>query len=218
VLGLDEAGRGAVMGPLVVAGVMLDPEQAQKLTELGVRDSKRLTRNRRARLTQDIKRLAKGVEVQVRSAAELDSAGDLDRLERALAKGILERMRPMGRVMADGRQLFESLGRHYPDLSFEAVDRGEDLKVAVAAASVIAKHRRDQWLDCTIGRYSPDYGELKGGGYGGEDTARFLRAYFCRNGKLPPETRLSSRWKVIRELIIQQLRRDTQSSRGAPED
>ena len=67
-------------------------------------------------------------------------------------------------------------------------------------------------------RYTPDYGELKGGGYGGKETERFLRAYFCRNGKLPPETRLSSKWKVIRELIIQQLRGDTQCSCGAPEN
>ena len=105
VLGLDEAGRGAVLGPLVVVGVVLDPQQAKELAELGVQNSKRLTRTRRAKLTQDIKGLAKRIEVQVRSAAEVDAAGDLDCLEREAADEILKTVGPIGRVVADGRQV-----------------------------------------------------------------------------------------------------------------
>ena len=206
VLGLDEAGRGAVLGPLVVAGVVLTPAKAEKLTELGVCDSKLLTRTQRAKQAQDIRRLAERMEVQVRTAAEVDTAVDLDRLERQAADEILKKVGPIGRVVADGRQLFEPLGSQYPDVHFKAVDHGEALDVAVAAASVIAKDCRDQRFDCIMKRYAPDYGELKGGGYGGEHTERFLRAYFRRNSKLPPETRLSSKWKVIRELVSRQIR------------
>ena len=72
--------------------------------------------------------------------------------------------------------------------------------MAVAAASVIAKDRRDAELARIMKRYLPDYGEVKGGGYGNVYTERFLRAYHERTGELPPETRLTWHWKVIREL------------------
>ena len=95
-----------------------------------------------------------------------------------------------------------SLRSQYSNL--EAVDHGESHHVAVAAASVIAKDCRDARLDSILDSITkchlPNYGEVKGGGYGNVYTERFLRAYHDRTGKLPPETRLRWNWKVIREL------------------
>ena len=100
--------------------------------------------------------------------------------------------------MADGRRLFEALRQRYANL--EAVDDGESHHVAVAAASVIAKDRRDALLETLMAPYVGEYGEVKGGGYVNAATERFLRAHHRRTGKLPPETRLSWNWDVIREL------------------
>lgn len=206
VLGLDEAGRGAALGPMVVAGVVLDPLKAGALTRLGVRDSKQFgageaARTHRRALTSHIERLAEGIVIRVLEAAEVDryaEAGDLNVLERRAADEILKESGPVGRVVADGRRLFESLRERYPNL--EAVDDGESQHVAVAAASVIAKDRRDALLETLMEPYEPEYGEVKGGGYVNAATERFLRAHHGRTGKLPPETRVSWNWEVIREL------------------
>lgn len=205
-LGLDEAGRGAALGPMVLAGVVLDPLKAGALTRLGVRDSKQFgageaARTHRRALTAHIERLAEGIVVRVLEAGEVDryaEAGDLNVLERRAADEILREAGPVGRVVADGRRLFEALRERYPHL--EAVDDGESHHVAVAAASVIAKDRRDALLEVLMERYVPEYGAVKGGGYVNAATARFLRSYHRRTGKLPPETRLSWNWDLIREL------------------
>ena len=196
VLGIDEAGRGAVLGPLVVAAVALDERAAEELRKLGVRDSKRLKRSRRDRLAEAIRRLTDPV-VCVRSAREVHDARNLDRLELSAAEEILATLDWNGRVVADGR-LFKPLETRYHHL--EAVARGEEHSLAVAAASVIAKARRDELFDAIRRQYESDYGEIKGGGYGNPYTERFLRAYHARTGGLPPETRLRWKWKVIAEL------------------
>lgn len=205
-LGLDEAGRGAALGPLVVAGVVLDPLKAGALTRLGVRDSKRFgggdaARTHRKALAWHIERLAECIVVRVLDAGEVDrytEVGDLNVLERRAADEILSEAGTVHRVVADGRRLFEALRPRYPHL--EAVDDGESQHVSVAAASVVAKDRRDSLLDSLMERYEPEYGEVKGGGYVNAGTERFLRAYHARTGGLPPETRLSWSWDVIREL------------------
>lgn len=205
-LGLDEAGRGAALGPLVVAGVALDPLKAGALTRLGVRDSKRFgagdaARTHRKALAWHIERLAECIVVRVLDAGEVDryaEVGDLNVLERRAADEILSEAGTVHRVVADGRRLFEALQPRYPHL--EAVDDGESQHVAVAAASVIAKDHRDGLLDSLMEPYEAEYGEVKGGGYVNAATERFLRAYHGRTGRLPPETRLSWSWDVIREL------------------
>ena len=58
VAGVDEAGRGCVIGPLVIAGAVFDEEDLPRLTEMGVRDSKRLTAKRRLALSDKLRDLA----------------------------------------------------------------------------------------------------------------------------------------------------------------
>ena len=211
VLGLDEAGRGAALGPIVIAGVVLDRPQEEELNRLGVCDSKRFrgggarARRRRRELASHIKRVAERIVSHRLEAATVDQRyaedGNLDVLERRAAAKILREVGPVHRRVLDGHALFKPLRSQYPGL--EAVDRGESHHIAVAAASLIAKDCRDARLDSIFDstkRDLPDYGEVKGGGYGNPYTERFLRAYHDRTGELPPETRLSWNWKVIREL------------------
>ena len=206
VLGIDEAGRGAAIGPLVVAGVALDPLKAGALTRLGVRDSKWFgagpaARTHRRALAEHIRRLSESIVLRVFDAAEVDrytEAGDLNVLERRAAAEILEETGPVHRVVADGRRLFESLGARYPHL--EAVDDGESHHVAVAAASVMAKDRRDDLFQQIADAHAAAYGELRGGGYVNAATEDFLRRYHRETGTLPPDTRRSWSWEVIREL------------------
>jgi ribonuclease HII len=124
--------------------------------------------------------------------AEIDrrvASHQLNRLEREYAAAIISRSAPADRIFADGERLFAALSDDYPNLS--ARDRAEEHHVAVAAASVIAKVRRDELFHCIARRYEPEYGPLGGGGYDNAATHSFLRAYVDRNGRLPPEARHS---------------------------
>ena len=206
ILGIDEAGRGPVLGPLVVAGVVLSPPRAGALTRRGVSDSKDFgagedARKKRAELASHIRRLAEDVYVEVfdhRTVDDFASQGMLNELERRGARAIIDGTRPVRRIVADGQRMFETLTREYPHL--EARNFGETVHVAVAAASIIAKDLRDRLFEQIAVRYRDEFGELRGGGYVNAATADFLRRYHQRYGQLPPETRRSWGWKLLNEL------------------
>jgi ribonuclease HII len=206
ILGIDEAGRGPVLGPLVVAAVALRPPRAAALTRRGVCDSKAFgagpdAQARRAELAAHILRLADAVCMEVIEHVEVDRytwLGQLNELERRAARSLIAASPPVRRIVADGVQVFGPLRREYPQL--EAIDEGESAHVAVAAASIVAKDRRDRLFAAIAERYREEFGELRGGGYVNAATAEFLRRYHGRYGCFPPETRRSWAWKVLLDL------------------
>ena len=206
ILGIDEAGRGPVLGPMVVAGVVLKPQAASALTRRGVVDSKSFgagdeARRERAELALHIKKLAAAVQVEVFDHDEVDrytERGLLNELERRAATAIIDRSPAVKRIVADGAKVFGFLRFRYPHL--EAHDFGEEYHVAVAAASIVAKDLRDQLFQTIALRYDPEFGPIRGGGYVNAATADFLRRYHARYRCLPDETRRSWAWKVLGEL------------------
>ena len=206
ILGIDEAGRGPVLGPMVVAGVVVRPQMAAALTRRGVADSKQFgagcaARKRRGGLAEHIRRLAEDIQVAVCDHEEVDrfaGQGLLNELERRVARRIIDRSPDVGRIVADGKRLFGALRKEYPHL--EAHDSAETVHVAVAAASIIAKDLRDRLFEEIADRYRPEFGEIRGGGYVNAATADFFRRYHGRYSKLPPETRRSWGWNLLSEL------------------
>jgi ribonuclease HII len=206
ILGIDEAGRGPVLGPLVVAAVALRPARAAALTRLGVCDSKLFgagppAQARRAELAGHVVRLAEAIHTEVIEHLEVDrytARGRLNELERRAARVLIALSPPVKRIVADGIQVFGPLRGEYPHL--EAFDDGESVHVAVAAASIVAKDCRDRLFAAIAERYREEFGEVRGGGYVNAATADFLRRYHGRYGCFPPETRRSWAWKVMHEL------------------
>lgn len=196
-LGIDEAGRGPAIGPMVLAAVCLDSSAARILSRAGLRDSKSYgagpkAREQRAELAAQVRRLALHVSVCVCDVSEVDRRvrhGELNVLEREVAVRFIERAPRTDRIVADGKVLFGSLTARYEHL--EAHNDGESRHAAVAAASVIAKTRRDQIFERIASRYVPSFGAVIGGGYVNDGTRRFLRAYAERHRCLPPEARRS---------------------------
>jgi ribonuclease HII len=202
-LGLDEAGRGPVLGPLVMAGVCVRTRAAAAMTRAGVLDSKAYgagdeAHARRSELAELIRALAESIVVRIIDVHEIDRRvrlHELNVLEREHAAEIIDRSRPAKRIVADGERMFKALKVRFPHL--EARDRGESCHVAVAAASIVAKVRRDELFHCIRRRYEPEFGPIGGGGYENARTHAFLRAYVCRYGRLPPEARRSWSWANV---------------------
>jgi ribonuclease HII len=196
-LGIDEAGRGPVLGPLVLAGVCVRTRAAASLTRAGVLDSKAFgagetAHARRVELAAKVRALAESVVVRVVDVAVIDRRvrlHELNVLEREVAAEIIEQSAPAKRVICDGERMFAPLRARFPHV--DARDRAEEHHVAVAAASIIAKVRRDELFQCIARRYEPEFGVLGGGGYENAATHGFLRAYVARHGTLPPEARRS---------------------------
>ena len=206
-LGIDEAGRGPVLGPMVMAAVCLDTRGARVLTRAGVRDSKAYgasdkAREERAVLAAKIREHAQHVEVRVIDVSEIDRRvrrQELNVLEREVADDLISCSPGVDSIIADGRHLFRPLAMRHVHLV--ACDRAESRHAAVAAASIIAKHRRDQLFACIARRYQPLFGEVRGGGYGNAATRRFLRAYAERFGRLPPEARRSWPYPYLLDIL-----------------
>lgn len=210
-LGLDEAGRGPILGPMVLACVAIDPRAESALRALGVADSKQFgagakAHARRAALVEQIYIHAAHVELAIIEVGEIDvrtRRGELNRLEQEVALRLIGSAPPCSRIIADGQRIFAPLSRHHPHL--HAADKADQSSIAVAAASLIAKVRRDElWLQIQA-RYKDEFGELlggfAGGGYLNDATREFLRAYCARYRRIPPEGRASWPWDFVAELL-----------------
>jgi len=136
IAGVDEAGRGACAGPLVIASVVLHDPFATELAV--VRDSKEIPENKRDAVFELIHRIAASVSVVIVPASEVDSRGvhaaNLDGMRRAVQGLSIE----PAYVLTDGYAI-EGLG--VPNL---AVWKGDQVVVSISAASVIAKVTRDR--------------------------------------------------------------------------
>ena len=153
--GVDEAGRGALAGPVVAAAVICDP--CEELRE--VRDSKLISEGTRERLYEII------VEKSTAFATGIVGNREIDRINilKATLKAMKAAVEGLGRrpslVLVDGRQLPRIDGR------CEAVKGGDGLSFSIAAASIVAKVTRDRIMREKDGEF-PGFGFVRNKGYG----------------------------------------------------
>jgi ribonuclease HII len=206
-LGIDEAGRGPAVGPMVVAAVALDSRSAAVLTRAGLCDSKTYGAGEEAHavregLARQIRTRARFVALIEVEHSEIDVRvlrNELNVLERELAVRLIDQAPAVDRIIADGKQMFAQLRQRYAH--FESHDRAEDRHASVAAASVIAKVARDERFAQIRARYESELGPITGGGYANAATRRWLRAYAERHGRLPEEARLTWPHPYVEDLI-----------------
>ncbi len=205
VAGIDEAGRGPVIGPLVVCGIMLPVERVSELTEIGVRDSKRLTPARRRVLSDQIRAVAERVCVRVVSAREIDNLRrrgvSLNRIELDLFVSIVKELHPDWVIMDAADVNAARFGRLVADESglsttkFTAEHKADEHNVVVAAASIVAKVRRDHEIELLRKRYG-DFGS----GYPSDrKTIEYIRRIVHSQQPLPPIVRKT--WKSVERII-----------------
>jgi ribonuclease HII len=179
-IGIDEAGRGPLAGPVVAAAVVLDPRGLPELA--GVRDSKELSAKARERLFPRIKACAQGVGVGWALSGEIDEMNILNATLLAMRRAV-GRLAPPERAgawaLVDGNQKVPGLG-----LPQRAVVDGDALSLSIASASIVAKVVRDRWM-AVLDRRHPGYGFGRHKGYG---TAAHLEA-LRRLGPCPEHRR-----------------------------
>ncbi|WP_148882005.1 ribonuclease HII [Thermococcus aciditolerans] len=200
--GIDEAGRGPVIGPMVIAAVVVDERNVPKLEELGVKDSKKLTPRRRERLFDEIISLLDDYVVLELWPEEIDSReGTLNEFEVENFVKALNSLKVKPDVIyidaADVKEarFGEDIGKR---LDFEAEiiaeHKADDKFVPVSAASIIAKVTRDRAIE----KLKEEYGEI-GSGYPSDPrTRKFLENYYREHGEFPPIVRRS--WKTLKKI------------------
>lgn len=199
ILGIDEAGRGCVIGPLVVAGVLVPEEHLEVLRRLGVRDSKKLSRARRGALFTQLVQTAQRIFCVEIAPSEL--AENLTDVELQAMAQIIRRS-SANRVVLDlpvgprAQVNFIRLLRSQTNTDFELIaENGADARYpVVSAASIVAKVHRD----LAIEKLREQYGDF-GWGYPGEPKTRaFLEEYFAHTGRFPECAR--AKWRTLREI------------------
>ena len=164
--GVDEAGRGALAGPVVTAAVVLEPGCYFD----GLNDSKQITPARREELFAEIRSRAKACAIGWASAQEVDAINILQAtfLAARRALGLLAH-RP-------DFLLTDALKIPNIDIPFEPLIKGDARSQAIAAASILAKVSRDRWMRLLDSEY-PLYGFASHKGYGCESHMSLLREH-----------------------------------------
>lgn len=169
IAGLDEAGRGALAGPVVAAAVIVPPHSEQTGVWAKVADSKLLSATVRTRLVQEIQAAALAWGIGAVAASVIDAIGIAAATRQAMSSAIAALATPPQYLLLDWVKLPTV---PLPQESFIKADR--DI-VSVAAASILAKVHRDQLLTALQDSY-PAYGFARHKGYG---TAYHLAALRC---------------------------------------
>jgi len=204
--GVDDSGRGSVIGPLVIAGILLDEKDVQRLSNLGVKDSKRLSRKRREELYEAIRDLALDYHLVKLSPAEIDKVvrsgrklHKLNRLEAQTMAKVIEFLHPDIAYVDASDVLAERYKHHimeYLSFNVEIISEHKaDVNYpVVSAASIIAKVERDQ----AISELKAKYGNM-GCGYATDPkTLEFLEKWIKQFGSYPDFVRLS--WKTVKRI------------------
>ncbi len=201
VAGVDEAGRGCVIGPLVVAGVMLKADNLPSLIELGVKDSKLLTAKKREALYPEIIRLSEKFQTIKVLPYQIDRVvgsarilHKLNRLEAQTMAQVIEVLKP-DEVYVDAADTVEHrFGNHIKEClkiktKIISKHKADQIFPVVSAASIIAKVERDR----EIASLRVEYGNFGSGYLTDGKTMDFLRQLLEKNEDYPSFVRKS--WK-----------------------
>lgn len=206
VAGVDEAGRGCIIGPLVVAGVLVKEENLPVLRQLGVKDSKLLSPKKREALFNEISRLAEKHHVVKLLPSEIDRAVEckrklhkLNRLEAQTMTQIINALKPDEAYVDAADVVEERFKQHIQEgLTVKAKitsrHKADKIYPVVSAASIIAKVERDKEIEALKGVY----GDFGSGYLADKKTLLFLRQWMQTHSEYPSCVRQS--WKTAKQV------------------
>jgi ribonuclease HII len=206
ICGVDEAGKGSVLGPMVVAGISVSSEE--RLSDLGVKDSKLLSPKERERLYPLIRRRCKVATVTI-AAQEIDFIRTEMTMNACVARAhaqVISKLAP-ARAVVDACDVncfrYAEMVKSHLSTPCEIVSEhhADEKFMVVSAASIVAKVVRDR----EIVKLAKKYGEI-GSGYPSDPvTIRWLTAYIGEHPSPPPIARRS--WKTVGALLAKKNQR-----------
>ena len=189
ILGIDDAGRGPVIGPMILAGCLIDKKVEVELIKLGVKDSKQLTHKRREFLAEKIREKVENFEIVIIYPDEIDTENkngtNLNDLEAFACARIINKMNqdsnrikvvvdcPSVSLVKWGDFLRARID-NLSNLDLVCEHKADRNHIAVAAASILAKSEREK----EMGQIKEKYGDEIGSGYTSDPlTQKFLAKY-----------------------------------------
>jgi ribonuclease HII len=192
ILGIDDAGRGPVIGPMVLAGCLIDSSNEKELRRLGVKDSKQITPKRRTFLVEKIKEISETFEVIRVLPPEIDEMGPdgnkrikLNEIEAKACAEIINRINKgykKIKIIIDCPSTNISKWKDYlltkidnlSNLAISCEHKADVNHISVSAASIIAKDIREKEMDKIRERYVEEIGS----GYCSDPlTMKFIEKY-----------------------------------------
>lgn len=203
IAGVDEAGRGSILGPLVIAGIVIPANRISDLTRLGVRDSKMLTSKSRERLIKEIINLADCVSIIKFDSHEVDRYVFLNGLNELEALGMANVIR---NIRADDIYIDAcdvNLDRYRRSIqkymmgprNIYCLHHADTINIVVSAASILAKIIRDK----EIQKIREVYHDIGSGYPSDEKTMRFIQKWIRVHESSPTFARKS--WKPLRNIL-----------------
>jgi len=204
ICGIDEAGRGPIVGPLVMAGVSVTEDKIELLKAMGIKDSKLIPAEKREILFDEIIKLVDSYDIIEISAEEIDEYQErginLNQMEARVAAKIINKLKPSKVYVdspepANGGAKFGIMINEFLNVQPEMIaEHGADHKYVVAgAASILAKVSRDR----EVARIVEEIGAEIGSGYPHDPRCR---AYLEENFRGPIHKYLRKCWSTYKRL------------------
>jgi len=210
IAGSDDAGRGPVIGPLIIAGVLLSKNKETLLANIGVKDSKKLTPYSRRKLARDIVKIADKIVIKTISPKDIDDAVNrrtfrgLNHLEAVVMADVIIELAPDEAYLdspdVKTQRFCELVKRSISgkvNLKIICANHADEIYPVVSAASIIAKETREK----IIAELKKKYGDFGSGYPGDPKTRKFLVNYYREHGRFPSIVRKS--WKTARSVMEQ---------------
>lgn len=193
ILGIDDAGRGPVIGPMVLAGCLVTEDAQKELKKLGVKDSKELTQKRRVVLAEKIKEIVETFEIVLATPEEIDGNFDggsnLNKLEAIKMAEIINKVnKGYGKIkvvidcpsttIEKWKDYLKTKVENLSNLEIVCEHKADKNHVSVSAASIIAKTIREIEMD----KLKEKYGSEIGSGYCSDPaTIKFLEKHALKH-------------------------------------
>ena len=169
ICGLDEAGRGPIIGPLVICGVLANEKQEKELVEMGVKDSKMLTPIQRERMFDKIKTIVEKYEIIIIEPKEIDAVvgkgkeTNLNWLEADKSVEIINKLKPNTAILdcpsVNTKKYSDYVkAKIYGRVDIIAEHKADQTYPIVSAASILAKVTRDDLIQQLKKKYNVEFG------------------------------------------------------------
>ena len=201
ICGIDDAGRGSMLGPLVIAGILIDKKKLRKLSSLGVQDSKKLTPRKREELYDKIKEISDDYFISRIYPKSIDASVKKHRLNNLEAKHMAKIVLKLNPDVSYVDSCDVNPDRFGKEISLQSnhhkiksYHHADSRFVVVSAASILAKVSRDRSI------FKLKQTHDVGSGYPSDSiSVKFVKQYFLLYGDLPNFVRKS--WKPVQKII-----------------